>query len=60
MKRPICKRFITDNSKPKPINGLDFAEELEGIKLCSSCAREMDYDINNGSSIENILERFKD
>jgi len=60
MKCPICKRLITDKSKPRPIYSLDVAEELEGVLMCSSCAWEMAYSIKCGSSIESILEKFKD
>jgi len=58
IKCPICKRLLTDTAKPRPIFHLDGAKELEGVMMCSSCAWEMGFDIQNGRSIESILEKF--
>ena len=58
IKCPICKRFLTDTTKPNPIYRLDAAREFEGVMMCSSCAWELDFDIQNGKSIESILERY--
>ena len=60
MKCPVCKRPLTDTSKHKPIYYLDTAEEFEGIKMCSSCAWEMDYDVKHEKSTESVLEQFRD
>jgi len=56
---PICKRFITDTTKPNPINAIEEARELEGVLMCSSCAWETAVDVKSGRSIESILADFE-
>lgn len=48
---PICKRLITDKTKPRPIHGLDGAKELDGAMMCSSCAWEQSFDIKKNKLI---------
>lgn len=42
---PICKRLVTDTTKPRSIHGIDAAKEHDGVLMCSSCAWEQSFDI---------------
>ena len=44
MQCPVCNRFITDPTKPKPRYRLDEGKECNGVMMCSSCAWELSFD----------------
>ena len=60
MECPVCKRLITDPSKPNPIRVLREAKELEGVMLCESCSYDIKWDMKStGKNIKSVLAKYQ-
>lgn len=53
---PICKKALTNPSKPNPIHELDKCVIVEGVEICSGCAYQLDLEIKR-EGIERVLKK---
>lgn len=53
----ICKRALTDPTKPNPIRELDCCTDVHGVKLCAGCAYQLELDIRL-YGVDAVMRRF--
>ena len=55
---PICGKALTNPAKPYPIYELDKCVTVEGVGLCSGCARQWDPDIKR-YGIKEVIRKVR-